>query len=338
MNISFFPLVTISPEHAYYTAGCRDIDFLPTTATSNLLRAGRMLARMREGALHLLYEAESPHVPVSSLVGETLYFGLHLSNPYFVNFTTPVLGDPKLTPLYTNATTPTALDTPIGVHLIAGLYAHAPTETNRPLTLTLRQHGGASVEIREMSSADNLASFDLRHLPPGRYRLDEEYNGSLVHQHQLLVDEDLRNSGEWGVIAITIDASFYSAAASFNLTFAPRQEKLRYYVVADNKFLPDDFDLLNVDDQGAALDDRLPITFKKILPPFPEDQGYIKDSLLRSSGELIAIFQSNEDVPRRDRGFKKLHLNRSSTVLIEHLPLPGPEKAQADLIVRLSKP
>jgi hypothetical protein len=50
------------------------------------------------------------------------------------------------------------------------------------------------------------------------------------------------------------------------------------------------------------------------------------------------LFRSQAPVARRQRGRRKIQLNRNGEVLIEHLPQPGAERATADLIVHLSKP
>lgn len=332
MRIAFQPLATVVPQHPYYAGGCRDIEFVPTSATADLLRAGRSIARMRDGALHLLYELDdAPDTPVSSLAGRTLYFGMRLGNPYFVNFTTPVIPETGLTPLYANGAQPTALDAPVGVTLAGGMHAHTAASAARPLAIVLRS-GGHALETLTLQTDQDTAGFDLRKLSPGPYRIDEEDAGISVQQHRLLVDPDLRDYGVWGVLALTIDAGFYADPPQLDMVFSPRQETLRYYVVASN-FPQAEFEQLTVNDQG---DINPKIVFNRQLTPFP--QGYLDPALLGDAGSRIAVFESQTQVARSERGRRKLKLSRNSTVLIEHLPLPGPEKVKADLIVHLSKP
>lgn len=335
MHISFAPLATVSITHTYYGAGCRDIDFLPSSGTSEMLRAGRMLARMLDGQLHLLYEAESKGVPISSLAGKTLHFGLRLNNPMFDNITAPAITDVALQPLYANVTTPTILDAPHGVSVVAGLHTHIPSLATRPVTLRLEGATPAATTLDTRMLDEEATSYDLRGLLAGEYRIEEDYGGGVLRTRPLFVDVDLRDAGVWGVLSLHIDADFYVNAAKFSMSFQAREETLRYYVVGDN-WAPEDFDLINVVDEGAAAAGRTPIVFTKSAPPFPDD--FIPSSLLGDSSAQIAVFQSQTKVPRQERGLRKLHLNRSTTVLIEHLPLPGPERAKADLIVHLSKP
>ena len=329
MKISFSPLLSVTPQHAYYSGGCRDIEFIPTSASADLLRAGRCIARTHEGTLHLHYETDGPNTPLSSLAGHTLYFGLRLANPYFPNFTAPVIAEARLTPLYANTTAPTALDAPIGVALGAGIYAHMALDSDRPLDVILRTSTGTVLQSGHLQAGQDSSSFDLRGLPDGAYFIDEEHEGALTLHRPLLVNADLRDYGVWGVLALTIDASFYASAPSFSISFTPRSETLRYYVVASN-FPQAEFDQLNISDGDSA------VVFDKLLPDFPD--GYLDHTLLATDGAMIALFESQTAIERRERGQRRLRLNRNATTLIEHLPLPGPEKARADLIVHLSKP
>lgn len=334
MKIAFSPFATIAPVHGYYSQACRDIEFVPTSATADLLRAGRSIARMRDGALVLLYEEESPNTPLSSLAGSTLYFGLRIANPYFVNFTEAVVADAGLTPFYTNSTQPETLDAPVGVTVTAGIHAHRATRAERPLDLVLRSSSGHVLSKLTLPPGESSAAFDLRALSSGPCFIDEEQGGALLQRHALLIDADLRDYGAWGVLALRVADGFYAARPAFSIAFEPRREPLRYYVVADN-FPQDEFNQLAVTDAGNN-DDGDPIAFSRLLPPFPDD--CIAKETLAPGETRIALFQSQISVARHEQGLKKLRLSRNSTVLIENLPLPGPEKPRADLIVHLSKP
>jgi hypothetical protein len=337
MNTGFAPLASITVSHAYYGTGCRDIEFVPSGETSDLLRAGRMLLRVVDGNLHLLYQAESVGVPTSNIAGRTLYFGLRLQNPYFVNFTTPVIADGSLTPFYDNAATPTVLSAPRGVTLVAGRYAHEPQLPTRPVTLRLSDASNHTLDSRTLIAGEVSTSYEFFSYPPGSYQLQEDYGAGVLRNRELLLEPTLRDLGVWGVLALYIDAGFYSAAAGFSLSFSARKEALRYYLVASN-FSPAEFAQISVVDAGHNAAGGGTLGFTRIAPPFPANAGFIETSLLGDGSAQIAVFQSQSEVERKERGLKKIHLSRNATVLIEHLPLPGAERAKADLIVYLSKP
>lgn len=137
MNILFRPLLTVGFHHPYYTDRCRDFRFFVTAGTRDLLERGRLLAREREGVLHVLYEAHEDGTRMVDLTGRTLIFGLQLANPQFDNYTEPPIAERELTPFYANATTPASFDPPLRVQLVSGLYVHDPQDPGRPVTLAL---------------------------------------------------------------------------------------------------------------------------------------------------------------------------------------------------------
>lgn len=336
MKILFAPLLTVSVSHSYYLDGCQDFDFVVPPSTERLLRSGRMLARALAGRFIVLAERDALGAPIADLSGQTLYFGLRLNNRYFGNFTAPLAIDAGTLPLYANLAAPGAFDAPVGMLLVAGLYSHVPQLATRPVTLQLRDADGNLLDTRSLASGEEAASYDLRPLPAGRYRIDEDYGGGTTRSRALLLHPELRDSGVWGVLAVKIDATFYTTPAAFALAFSARQETLKYFVVADN-YGSTEFDQLGVSDQGFGEEARSEITFDKVLPAaFTADD--IAPALLGDGSARIALFQSQTQVARRERGFKQIQLARNGTVLVENLPLPGPERTQAHLIVHLSKP
>lgn len=336
MNIRFRPLFTLAVGHPYYAAGCRDFDFHIPHATGLALQAGRTIARQRDGALHVLFEADEGNVPVSTLAGKTLYFGLRLRNPYFGNFTAPVLADPALTPLYANRSTTTALDAATPVHLAAGFYEHAPQLAIRPVTLNLLDSQDHIQTSQILASSDSSASFDLRGLPEGIWTITEAYGPGVNRQRALLLNPELRDAGVWGALGITVDAGFYATPATLTVNFAARQETLKYFVVAAN-FGAAEFNQLNVVDAGFTDEARPQVIFDKVQPA-NFTPGDIAPALLGGADKRIVLFQSQAPVTRRERGFKKLHLQRNNNILIEHLPQPSADRPQAHLIIHLSKP
>lgn len=328
MSADFANLATIARSHDYYAAACRDIELFATGATAALLRAGRMLAREAGGTLHLQYQAKASEVPVNSIAGEILVFGLRNNNPYFGNITGPVLTAPRLRPFYANTTASAALDAPVGVEIVAGLHTHAPQEAGRPVALSLRSARGALIDSRQLGSGMEESCYDLRSLPGGRYTLEEDYGGGLRHSREWLLDAELRDAAVWGVLAIRIDAGFYAHPPAFVLNFPARSETLRYYVVARGYSSDSAADLNIHDGSGQGL------SFTASALP---DDSNLKDALLRDGEAPVVVFQSQTEVARHEKGIKKLQLRLGNKVLIENLPLPGPERPSAELVVHLSK-
>lgn len=340
MTIRFHSLFTVAVTHSYYASACSDLEFVTPPATANQLYGGRMLARVLDGRLHVLFEADAHGAPINSLAGSTLVFGLQLVNPYFDNFTAPVVSDVRLLPFYANRTNSTALDAPSGVILTSGVYTHTPQSAARPLTLRLSSRDGAVVAAQTLAAGDAAGSFDLRTVLDGAYRIDEDAGGGSVAAALLYVSSDFRNAGVWGILAVKIDASMYAAPGAFSINFAARQELLKYFVVARN-FAPVELDKLvadlNVSDQGFNDEHRAEVSFDKV-PPADFTAADIALALLDDGTGRVVMFRSQVAVARRERGLRKIQLNRNGDVLIEHLPQPGADRAQANLIVHLTKP
>jgi hypothetical protein len=332
MNINFSTLLRVTIAHEYYSDGCRDFAFIATSATRKLLERGRMIAKLLDGELHLLYECDDDANAIADLAGQTLYFGLQANNTYFDNITEPVIADRSLTPLYSNLTDPLSLDAAVEVIRVAGTYAYVPSLATRPLSLRLLDVDDQPLD--ERSLADASASYDLRALTPGRYSI-EENDGAVTLTRTLLVDADLYAADVWGVLAIKIDTSLYASTNVFTMSFSARSDSLNYYVVT-HRLTDEEFDQLEVADLGFAADDRDEVAFTRIDTPFPS--GCLSPTLLGEADSKVVLFRSDAVVSRRQRGLQKIRLSRGDTVLMENLPLPGPERSNADLIVRLSKP
>jgi len=111
MITTFRTLFTLAVAHDYYSADCRDFTFIVPTETAGKLRNGRLIAKMRDARLHLLYEADPAGAALVLLAGTKLRFGMKLVNPLFCNitdFTVP-------TPLYRNSSAEDSLDPPHSV-------------------------------------------------------------------------------------------------------------------------------------------------------------------------------------------------------------------------------
>jgi len=111
MITNFRTLFTLAVAHGYYSADCRDFTFLVPTETAGKLRNGRLIARMRDGRLHLLYEADQNGAVLVPVTGTKLLFGMKLVNPLFYNVTDFAIP----APLYRNSSAQDSLDPPLGM-------------------------------------------------------------------------------------------------------------------------------------------------------------------------------------------------------------------------------
>lgn len=154
------------------------------------------------------------------------------------------------------------------------------------------------------------------------------------------LEPELAREGVFGVVEVRIAAAFYDAPAAFEIAFAARQETLRYYLVV-KRYSAAELDQLTVSDAGFGEEGRPEVKFTKV-PAAAFTPAEIPPALLGGGGgggdATVLLFRSQAPVARRQRGRRKIQLNRNGEVLIEHLPQPGAERATADLIVHLSKP
>jgi hypothetical protein len=336
MTTRFRPLFTVAIKHGYYAGLCYDFEFITPQTTATDLRGGKLLARVLGGQLHVVYEADSLNAPICSLAGHTLTFGLKLLNPSFANFTAPILSDAAQVPIYTNGDDAAKLDAPLGVVLSSGMHTHTPQTAARPLTLRLSDRLGTVVATQTLEAGATSGSFDLRALPEGPYRIDEDSVGGSVVAKQLYVSADLRDARVWGILAVKIDAGSYGGPAAFTIGFTARQEQLKYFVVARN-FPQAEYDQLSVTDHGFGEESRPAVTFDRIAPAsFTSDD--ISPSLLGDGTSRVVMFRSQAPVPRRERGLRKFQLSRNGHILVDSLPQPGPDRAQAHFIIHLAKP
>ena len=332
MSIHFRPLFTVDVAHGYYRGPCAEVDF-STPADPALLAGGRLLARNRDGRLHVLYEARADGTPIAPLAGTTLLFGLQVANPHFVNFTQAPVAAGQL-PLFANRSQPRTLDAPLPAAFGAALQHVRPQSATRPLTL--RWHDGLRLVAEQVLTAgQDQASFATRDWPPGVYTLTEDDGGS-VRQGNVVIAPELAGRGLWGVLAVSIDAGFYGAPAAFTINLAARREQLKYYVVARN-YGANEFSQLAVSDAGAGEQGRPAIQFDAVTRDhFAADD--IPADLLGDAAARIVLFQSRNAVDRRAGGYRKLQLARNGEILVQHLPQAGSDRGQARFIVHLSKP
>lgn len=90
-------------------------------------------------------------------------------------------------------------------------------------------------------------------------------------------------------------------------------------------------------DAGFQEDGRLQINFIKVSAE-SFTPAEIPPELVGNTSAKVVLFKSQNAVARAEKGRKKIQLKRNNDVLITHLPQPGSEKTNANLIVSVSKP
>jgi hypothetical protein len=341
MITQFKTLFTVTITHAYYLGRCEDFAFVIPADTAKRLRNGKLLAREREGRLHVLFEADDTGAALKPISGQTLRIGLRLLNPSFSNFTKDDDNSfASSTRLYRN--TADTLDAPKKIHLVGQVLSHLLTSTARPVAVKLRDSSGLVLQAETINDAIDppSVSYDLTGQAPGAYSIEEAYpNGTITNSYYS--DPELMQTGVLGLIEVKIESGFYPSdpdvpAPNFQIDFEARLETLNYYVVAHN-YTDADLKQLSVSDAGSADDEQPPINFTKISSDsFTGTE--IPPALLTNSSAQVVLFRSLTAVARREKARKKIQLKKNGTLLVAHLPQPGPERPNADLIIPVSKP
>src|SRR5262245_44208175 len=110
MITRFDSLFTLTVSNNYYSGASADFDFLVPNDAQGLMRNRKLIAKVRAGVLHVLFESDQNGVPLISAAGDTIRIGLRLLNTNFFNFTNAGFVPGATTPIYRNAAAPTALD------------------------------------------------------------------------------------------------------------------------------------------------------------------------------------------------------------------------------------
>src|SRR3990170_4248498 len=142
MITKFRTLFIVNISHAYYISDCKDFDFIFPSDTAQLLRNGKLIAKVLDGKLYVLFETDESGSALISLTGKTLRIGLKLLNPFFSNFTGLPFKSNASTPLYRNTTNPVALDEPEEPVMVGDVFNHPLTKTERPVTVKLKNTRG----------------------------------------------------------------------------------------------------------------------------------------------------------------------------------------------------
>jgi len=335
MITAFRSLFTLQLSHEFYGGPCPDFRYLVPEATEARLRAGRMIARERDGLFRVLYETDDAGRARVRLDGETMRFGLRLALPSFANYTALEEGFPARRLRFTNAAAAGALAAEPTVALAGDLLAYTLTRNGRPATVTLRDASNVLLATEKVADARSTVTFDLRAVPPGALSLRAAYanaGDTLPVYH----DAELLRAGASAIVEVTVDPGFYAAAASLVVAFTTRKDVLRYYIVARN-YSDSEFTQLQVKDLGFGDDGRAEIVFTRVAST-AFTAAELPPGLLVGAGERVTLFRSQAALPRQARPRRRLQLGRQNEVLIANLPHAGADRASADLIVHVSKP
>jgi hypothetical protein len=286
----------------------------------------------------VLFAAGEDGAPVASFAGQTLRVGLKPRNPEFSNFTELEFNPVASTALYRNQAAADQLDDPVYVTLAGRVLVHPLADADRPVTVTMKDAGGEALRSETVTAANDRStvSFDLTGVPPGACRVEEEYPVDVSTTTAYYLDPELRQEGVLCLFEIRIDSAFYATPPPFEVAFDARREILKYYLVVRNHTSAE-LDLLNDSDAGFTEDGRPEVTFARVpAAAFTPDE--IPASFLGDANASVILFKSQDFVSRQAKGRRRIQLIRNGDVLIEHLPQAGAGRADANLIVHVSKP
>jgi hypothetical protein len=344
MNTQFRTLFTLAISHGYYLSGCQDFGFIVPSDTVQALRNGKLLSKIRDGKLYVLYETDQGKA-LSPLEGQTLRFGLKLLNPFFSNFTNfKDFNFNTSTPVYRNTTETNRLDKAVEINLVGSVFSHDLTDpTARPVTVTLQTTNSHILQTDVITLENNRlsVSYDLTGKSADTYTVTEAYP-STTRKINYYSDVELNWQGIFGLVEIKLDYGFYTKPsdspeyAEFEIKFTAKQETLKYYLVTNN-YTETEFNQLTILDVGFTEDGRDQVNFNKVASAdFSGDD--IPYALLGNSDAKIVLFKSQEEVARREKARKKIQVHKNGDELIKHLPQAGVNKVNSDFIIQLSKP
>ena len=337
MNINFKNLLILKISHAYYDGDCRDFDYFMPFRTKQVLRDGRLTAKVRDGLLYIFFDATASGEALVSLAGQQFCFGIKLLNPYFANFTQLDFDMKTATPVYRNSPDIKKLAGGMTAILAGPVFSHTISDANRPLTVSLVSSEGRIVYTESIPAGDNRKTvfFDITGQASGVYIVREDSGGPET-KTLYYVAADFVQAGILGIVEITLDNSFYGSPPTFAISFQAKKDFLKYYLVT-RKFTEAEFNQLVISDQGFTKDERPEILFKELgLADFTPDD--IDPQFWGNSDTRIKLFKSKTEVPRQEKARRHIQLAKNSDVLIENLPQPGTDKVKGDIIIHLSKP
>lgn len=339
MTVIRYPtLFTLGVTHAYVGGRYRDVSYVLGADARRTIGRGRLLAREREGVLHVLYEADADGAPIVAIPGETLRFGIAMTQRAFPNVTALPADVPPLRLLYANGVAADALDAPSRVAFVGEMFTHDVTVAPRPIDVVALDAQGRMLGTTRVVAGQSTATFDLRGIARGPVTVEERACGT-PRRTAYWLDADLRTD-VLAVVSIRIDASFYDTPPAFEIAFDVRSDRLRFYVVAE-EYQAADLATLEIDDAGPVAD---------VTPSTPPAVAFARVAASALAADVVAqsltatghvpfvVFESTTPVARRQRAGRRLRLQQNDVDLIANLPQPGADRPDAALIIHVSKP
>lgn len=339
MITRFLPLCTLGITHAYYGGACRDFTYVVPAHTAALLRRARLLLRVVDGRVHVLFEAAADGAPIVQLPGARLRLGLQLVNPALFNFTILPITPGAETALYSNSSSNTALAAPVAVRLGGHVLTHAVSRTERPVTISVTNAASQGPPPQTVTAVeDTSVSFDLHVFEPGVFTVKEDFTGvpiTVTTKHY--TDAELSREALFGIVDIEIAAGFYASPPAFTIAFDAPSETLNYYIVAAN-YNDTEFGQLDVAHHATqAGDANVPVIAFTKIPSSAFTNGELPIALLGGDPKRVVLFRSSAPVRRRNGGYPGVQLVRNGAVIRNSLPQAAPDRPNADLVVHLSK-
>lgn len=335
MEIEYKELLTITPQHSYYSGGVsEDFKYLFSNETKSLFANGRIVAKTDQGKLIVFVQTQSGNL-IGDITGKQLVIGLALNNPLFYNFTmVPV--DSGI-PLYSNHAAPGVFGPPVSNQLVDQRFVHKISLPTRPVTLQL-MHQGEELEAHTFLSVDAVSEFNflLKHEDIGSLKVRETYATETIEHHYF--SSGLARSAVSTLVRVTLENTFLADPPRFNLDFAAKSEILNYYIVARN--YGSDFNQIDISGFDNKIPETpVPIAFSKVTSGNFTVNHLSKEKLgVTGADTNLVLFHSSNPVSRRDKPNMNIQLSKNGETIIPKLPLSSPDRISADFIVHLSKP
>ena len=334
MAAEFKKLLSITLKHNYYQSGrTNDFDFVYDKSSHNLFSKRKLVSKIVNGALTVFARTEPNNFDFSD---KTVTAGLVLTNPYFYNFTEKVLE--QGIPFYHNSNSQDSLSQPFPVTVVSQRFEHKISKIKRPVSLELNSNG-ALIESILISQDQKIDSFNflLPYQDTGNIEVAERYSNETITQNYYSTDQ-LAKLSISALISIKLANNFLTNPPDFEITFSAKKQTLNYYLVARNYSSGDFSDLrvTGVDNFNTTI--PVTIDFNKITASSFTSKHLSKEMLGVDGEARVVLFHSNSPVLRHERSKLDIQLSKDGETLIPKLPLSGPEKITADMIIHLSKP